>query len=193
MVAFREISTFQPYLLAGERVLWTGRPKQGLSVSRRDAFLIPFSLFFAGFVVFWNVGVWTFPDTGTSADWFMKLWGVPFIVASLYIVIGRFFHDAAIRRNLHYAVTNQRVLLLRRRGSTKLSSLDLRQLPMLELSEHGDGTGTIAFDTTNESPFSFGRSNGFDWWVPSLGPSLQFIRIDNPRNVYEIIRREAYG
>jgi len=179
---------FRPYLLIGERVLWTGRPKQGLTLSGRDAFLIPFSLLWGGFAIFWNIGVWTFPDTGENVDWFFRLWGMPFLIIGVYIMIGRFFHDAAIRKHIIYAVTDQRVLVIKGSRSQKFSSLDLGRLPRLELHEHRDGTGTIAFDNESSSWFAFGRNNGFDWWVPSLGASSQLFRIPDPRKVYQLIR-----
>ena len=77
---------FQSYLLTGERVLWSGQPKQGLSLSGKDALLIPFSLMWGGFAIVWNAAVWLAPfDTKTSGDpdWFFKLWGLPFLVIGI--------------------------------------------------------------------------------------------------------------
>lgn len=179
-------SPFQPYLFTGEHVLWTGRPKQGLALDGRDAFLIPFSLLWGGFAIFWNVEVWTFPKTGESVDWFMPLWGVPFLIAGIYLIFGRFFHDAAIRKRLSYAVTDQRTLVLKGLSSAKLKSLDIDRLPKLELSEHGDGTGTIEME--GDSSFLGSRMNGFGYWTPALSNATQFFRIDQPRKVYELIR-----
>ncbi len=184
---------FRSYLFTGERILWTGRPKQGITLSGRDGFLIPFSLLWGGFAIFWNVGVWTFPESGENVDWFFRLWGLPFLVIGIYIMIGRFFHDAAIRKHITYAVTDQRVLILKGSRSQKFSSLDLSRLPRLELTEHRDGTGTIAFDNESSTWFGMSRNNGFDWWVPSLGASSQFFRIDNPRRIYELIRDRSQG
>src|SRR5262249_29605408 len=125
-------------------------------------------------------------------DWIFNLFGVPFLVAGLYIMIGRFFHDAAIRKKLLYAVTDKRILIIRGSGSARFRSLDLQRLPNLELTEHRDGTGTIAFESSS-SFFGTGRYHGFDWWVPSLGASSQFFRIDNPRKVYELISNQSYS
>jgi hypothetical protein len=91
---------------------------------------------------------------------------------------------------VYYAVTDQRVLVLRQKRSAKITSLDLRRLPRLELSEHRDGTGTLAFEANNN--FYWGGMSGFTWWLPSLSSSTQFFRIDDPRRVYELIRDQAH-
>lgn len=90
-------TAFQPYLLPGERVLWTGRPKQGIALHASDTFLIPFSLLWTGFALLWNVGVWTMPGAN-EVDWSFRLFGLMFLVIGLYFVFGRFVHDAAIRK-----------------------------------------------------------------------------------------------
>lgn len=185
------IEIFRPYLFPGERVIWTGQPKRGLVLSGRDALLIPFSLMWGGFAIFWNAAVWSFPETGEGPDWFFRLWGLPFLIIGVYIMVGRFFHDAAIRKKLHYAVTDQRVLVLRGSRSSKLTSLDVGRLPKLELSEHRDGTGTIEFDG-NSSAFMGGK-NGWGSWVPALSGATQFTRIASPRKVYEIIRGQSHA
>jgi hypothetical protein len=181
---------FQPYLLPGERVRWSGQPKQGILLGGRDAFLIPFSLLWGGFAIFWNAMVWLAPF-GTASDdgsaWFMRLWGLPFLVIGLYMMVGRFLHDARIRKKTVYAVTDERVLVLR---GAKFISLDIQRLPRLELSEHRDGTGTLAFEAGNM--MAWGGMNGFGWWLPSLsGGAAQFFRIEGPRKVYELIRSPA--
>jgi len=190
MISYQVSEIFRPFMFSGERILWSGQPKQGIALTGRDAYLIPFSLLWGGFAIFWNVGVWSFPDTGDGPDWFFRLWGLPFLVAGLYLIVGRFFHDAAIRKSLRYAVTDQRILVRRGTRSSKLTSLDVHRLPMLELSEFGDGSGTITFDSSGGGTFGSGR-NGFDWWVPSLRSSAQFFRIDNPRSVYDLIRNQS--
>ncbi len=189
MDVFRPFQPFQPYLLNGERVLWSGQPKQGLALSGRDAFLIPFSLLWGGFAIFWNAMVWLAPFGAPSegdASWFFKLWGLPFLLIGLYLIAGRFFHDAHIRKNLFYAVTEQRLLILR---GSKITSFDINRLPRIELSEHRDETGTLAFEES--SNMSWNGMNGFSWWLPALGSAAQFFRVQSPRRVYELICKQA--
>lgn len=191
MDAPRSSQPFQPYLLADERVLWTGRPKQGIVFSGKDVLLVPFSLMWGGFAIAWNAAVWFAPfggGSGDGPDWFFRLWGLPFLVVGLYLIAGRFFHDARLRRRLHYAVTDQRVLVLR---GSKFTSLDMRRLPRLDLAEHRDGTGTLAFESENS--LSWGGVNGFSWWVPALASATRFFRIRDARKVYELVRNQTHG
>jgi hypothetical protein len=184
------LQRFQPYLLKSERVLWSGQPKQGFALSAKDIFLIPFSLLWGGFAIFWNAIVWLAPfgaNTGEGPGWLFKLWGLPFLFVGIYLIAGRFIHDAQIRKSTLYGVTDQRILVLRR---SRIKSLDLRRLPYLELSEHRDGTGTLAFEGNNN--WSYGM-NGLSWWLPSGGGATQFFRIENPRRIYELVRDQANG
>jgi hypothetical protein len=189
MDAFQSLQQFQPYLFSGERVLWTGQPKHGLALSGRDAMLIPFSLLWGGFAIFCNALVWLAPfdaNTGDGPGWLARLWCLPFLIIGLYLIAGRFFHDARIRKNIFYAVTDQRILVLRK---SKITSLDIHRLPRLELSEYRDGTGTLAFEAGNNAYRS--GTNGFSWWLPALNSSVQFFRITEPRRVYELVRNQS--
>ncbi len=179
---------FRPYLFSGERLLWSGQPKQGLVLLGRDALLI-LSLLWGGFAIFWNVTVWALPINGGPTSLLFRLWGLPFLVFGLYLIFGRFIHDATIRKTVFYAVTNQRVLVLRGSRSPKITSLDIDRLPRLELSEQRDSTGTIAFEAN--SMFTIGAMNGFGLWTPALGGGAQFFRITNPRQVLELNRGQS--
>jgi hypothetical protein len=183
MDAFQSSQRFQTYLFPDERVLWTGEPRQGIRLSPLDVFAIPFSLFWTGIVIFMFTATL---DTPGFPDVVLVL----FLVFGLYFTVGRFIHDAALRKRIHYAVTNERVLVISGLLSLKLTSLDLQRLPRLELSERRDGTGTISFDSSGWMS-NFGRYNGFSMWLPALGSAAQFYRIDNPRKVYELIRNQA--
>ena len=91
-----------------ELLLWSGRPPRGLLLRTMDFFLIPFSLFWCGFALFWESTVFAM-----HAPFFFKLWGLPFVAVGLYFVVGRFFVDAWIRGRTLYAVTNERVIIAR--------------------------------------------------------------------------------
>jgi hypothetical protein len=147
------------YLDSGERLLWSGQPKQGVRLQASDAGLIPFSLMWGGFAIFWEANALGLvpmnhqyvPHAGeappSGPPIFMAIWGIPFVVIGLYMMVGRFFVDAATRRKTWYAVTNQRLIILKTFFSTSITSFDYSQLPALNLTERGDRSGDIVFGT----------------------------------------------
>jgi hypothetical protein len=126
------------HLDSGERLLWSGAPRQGLTLRTSDAYMIPFSLLWGGFVVFWEVGA-----VSQSDDLFFALWGIPFVLVGLYMIVGRFFADARVRANTSYGLTDRRVIIISGLFSKTVSSLPLRTLHEVSLRESHDRSGTI--------------------------------------------------
>jgi hypothetical protein len=138
------------------RLLWSGQPPQGIRLRPSDGLMIPFSLLWGGFAIFWEMSAIV-----SGAPLFFALWGIPFVFIGLYIIVGRFYMDALIRRGTYFGVTNERALILTTGPfSRQTRSLDLRTLVELELSERGDGGGTI----------SFGRANPLGAFTPAGWP-----------------------
>jgi len=165
-------------LLKGERIVWSGRPAQGLLLTGRDTLLIPLSLLWGGFAVFWETTVLAQAKT----PGFFALWGIPFVLFGLYLIVGRFLLDAWIRRGISYAVTNNRILIVRSGPFGKFTAMRLDQLPEASLSESSNGRGTIRFGP--QTPILGRRTN----WTPSLDATPQFIAIENARSVFDQIQ-----
>ncbi|HEX2764001.1 MAG TPA: hypothetical protein VHM92_09220 [Allosphingosinicella sp.] len=176
-----DLTLWQPWLMPGERLIWTGTPPRGLRLGGYDFFYIPFSLMWGGFAIFWNVMVWT-----RGAPLLFTIWGLPFLLVGLYLIVGRFLHDAALRAATVYGLTDRRLLILRTWWRRGLRSHDLGNVPALEMKEHPDGRGTLTFDLTPSTPFN---SRGTDL-VPAASSIFRFYRIEQPRRVYELIRNE---
>ena len=134
---------FTEHLLKGETIVWSGRPAPGLRLSGRDWLLIPFSLLWGGFAIFWDSTV-----LAREGPIFMKLWGMVFVVIGLYLVAGRFLLDAWIRGRIHYAITNRRVLISRSAPFGKFTAIGLDRLPDASLRKNVGGRGTIRFKST---------------------------------------------
>lgn len=172
-------------LLSGERVLWDGEPYNGLMSRPIEAFLIPFSLLWGGFAVFWNVQVWSTGQDVAALPF--KLFGLPFLIGGLYVTFGRFLLDMQIRRRLRYAVTDRRILIYRSGRSSTSKSIDIKRLPAIELDERADGSGTIRFGPA----MSLFGGGSFGIWQPTFDATPQFLRIPNVRFVYELIQKQT--
>jgi len=162
-----------------ERLLWSGHPRRGLALRSSDLMMIPFSLIWASFAIFWETMV-----IRGKAPLVMKLWGIPFVLIGLYMVIGRFFVDAWQRSRTTYGLTNERVIIISNFSGTKIKSLNLRTLTDITLDQKSDEVGTITF-----AP-AVAAFNSRDMWAnrrsQPVGPRLEMI--ENARRVYEMIR-----
>ena len=174
-------SDLERELGAGETLLWSGQPKQGLLLRPSDAVFIPFSLLWGGFALFWESGV-----LSGGAPFFFVLWGIPFVLVGVYIVVGRFFVDAYIRSKTSYGVTNERVLIIAGLFSRTVKTLPLQTLGELSLEQRADGSGTITFGAS--IPFA-SWYRGFAW--PGMDQRLppSFEQIPEAKQVYDLIRR----
>src|SRR5687768_7122198 len=172
--------SIQRQLDPGERVLWTGQPKQGVLLRGSDAFVIPFSLFWAGFAFFWE---WSVIQSG--APLFFFVWGIPFVVMGIYIVIGRFFVDSWQRSKTHYAVTNERVLIVDGIRKTTVRNAQLNGLADISLSEHANGAGTITFGSS-AVPAMFRSLSSWPGMRERMG--LQFDLVPEAKVVFDLIR-----
>jgi len=137
--------------LRGEPLLWSGRPDPRVLFGRGDLLLVPFTVLWGSFAVFWNVMVWR-----THAPIFLRLWGIPFLLVGLYVIIGRFFIKRNRKRRLEYALTRSRALICDSRGGVR--DVPLAHVP-IEQSPSRDGRHlTVTFGT---SPTSWSGGFGF--------------------------------
>lgn len=186
-----DYDNFRDRLLPGESIAWSGRPSTALLLTSRDIFLIPFSLLWGGFAIFWeatalNIGTKASENAHTTVPDIFPLFGIPFVLIGLYFIFGRFFADAWIRSRLRYAVTNQRVLTLRKGMGSKFTAIALDKLPALTFTERSNGRGTIRF---GEAAPMWGYSrSGFNGWTPSSEATPQFINIPDVRRVFDQIQ-----
>ena len=170
---------FREELSAREQILWSSQPIQGLMLRSSDVFMIPFSLLWGGFAIFWESMV-----VYVGAPFFFMLWGIPFILFGLYMIVGRFFVDAKQREKTYYALTSERVIILSGLFRKNIRSLSLKTLSEINISVKSNGSGTITFGASH--PMAWWHS-GFVW--PGMGryTAPAFEMIDNAKQVYELL------
>ena len=174
-------SALTPYLHSGERLLWFGRPKQGLLLRGEDAFLIPFSLI-------WSLP--TFPGAfsalvsgGGEFDFFNFL----FAIAGFYLLIGRFLIDMWLRAHTQYGLTERQAIIVSNGFSQQIRYVNLKTLSDLKLTLRRDGRGTIELGKPKFNIFGRRASRA----MPSLGTGQYlppaFEAIPDARRVYDLI------
>jgi hypothetical protein len=166
-----------------ERLLWWGIPKQGLMLRSADIYRIPFSVLWAGVFFIWEgFAIWRIlhGEHGVNPV-IMALWGIPFVLIGLYVLVGRFFHDSWRRSQTVYGLTDGRILIAR---PSRLRSFDLATLGEIELSETGDNTGTIILGADAYGSWQW---NG-EWIYTAAFEPRVFEGISNPSQVLAAIR-----
>lgn len=140
---------FRDELLEGETVQWVGQPDPSVIFSKADIFLVPFSLMWGGFALFWESMVLILVFKGQEVPIIFPLFGIPFVVAGLYFMFGRFFYKAWKKRRTYYAVTDKRILTLTLGRSRNVQATFIRDIPTVNKFIGRNGTGTIIFGNTN--------------------------------------------
>ena len=182
MVSDVDSSSIARELNSGERLLWQGHPRGGIRLRAMDAYLIPFSLVWSGFVFFASFGALTTAKRN-SGDWFALFPLALFVVVGLYLLVGRFLADAMMRARTEYGLTSRRAIIVSGMFSRNVKSIELRSTSEISLSEKSDGSGTITFGATpfgwwmQRNPWSFGSSSA----MPA------FEMIEDVRSVYNMI------
>jgi len=168
----------------GERLLWSGMPRQGVVFHATDVFLIPFFLVWAGFP---TVAAFGFIGAGKPAA--VDLFFLPFIIIGAYMLVGRFIVDARQRAHTFYGVTNQRILIVVAWWKRRITSLKLGLLPDVTLTEGRKGRGVIQLGS-NRWPGAGWFGGGWPGSAQYMSP--RFDLAENVRSVYDtIIRAQA--
>lgn len=167
----------RPVLSSGEKLIWTGKPKPGIIFRSSDVFMIPFSLLWGGFALFWESSVFA-----TGGPFFFKLWGIPFVLVGLYVIFGRFFVDARKRANTIYGLTSDRIIIKSGLFRREIKSLNIRTLSDVTLIQKPDNSGTITFGPTD---IRYSMMQGMEWPGIKQPPRLEFI--EDAKEIYNKI------
>lgn len=127
----------KPYISDSEFILWEGAPEKGLTFTSRDLVMIPFSLFWLAFALFWE-----FSAIRSTGSLFMVIWGLPFVGIGIYLLFGRFLQTIYLRNKTCYIITNKKLII---RTGSKVKIYRSADLPPMNIQHHRDGTGTILF------------------------------------------------
>lgn len=180
-------SAVQPEMTTEEQVIWAGMPAPGRLFHQADLWLVPFSLLWGGFTLYWEAGVlglW-----GASAGrpgYFAVFWGLPFVLMGQYLIWGRFIYAAWKKRRTFYAVTNRRVIVVQSGPARKVASAYIDSLPVLVKEDVSGTIGTLRF--APELPGSQGRGLA-GWDSMAVGTVPAFVDVEDVDGVYRLVSR----
>ena len=153
-------------LMQGEAILWEGDGKAPKHL-KAAATIKFFAIFWLGFAILWTV-------TASFAGGIMGLFGIPFIVVGIYLLMKK-------PAKPHYAITNMRVISL---VNNNFNTIMLSEITSMRIEHQSDNTANIYFTTENPLP-----SND-EHELFTLGGMIS--RIQDGDNVYNSIENAVY-
>jgi hypothetical protein len=178
----------------GERVLWSGAPDPAVRFTPADAWLLPFTIAWAGFAVFWEV------EAGASgAPVFFLLWGTMFFAMGTYITLGRFVVKARRKRRTIYVLTDQRAIVAINDTTTEAPWPGRGR----QVRRHRDGSHvTVVFDSrSGDDRGRWGRSassmaamyanTGMEWMARGRGIGVAFYDVADGEALVRAFERPA--
>ena len=176
-----DVTALERHLSPDERIEWVGKPDPAKHFTRADVFLIPFSILWGGFAIFWEASA-----IGGGGGFF-ALWGIPFVAIGLYFIGGRFIYKANRKRRTTYAVTDRRVLtLVRGRRGESVDAMYLRSIPSIATNADSDGRGNVEFGVSSPAAGWYANS-GMELFGRGQSAGLGFYDIDDARAVADLV------
>lgn len=154
---------FKQYLNANEKILWTGSPKKSTVFSLPVTF---FGLFFLGFSIFWTIMAF-------QASFIMSMFGIPFIIVGLFLVFIKKSKLSNFIPKQYYAVTDERILIIKSGHQEVLIQVALERLTNVILTPSLSGTSSITFYTRNE--YGFYNSRPFFYYIENAQQVVDLI------------------
>lgn len=169
-------------------MLWTGQPSPAVIFHKEDVLLIPFSLLWGGFAIFWEAGVSGYWGSGSHSGkpWiFGMLFGAVFVLMGQYFIWGRFFLTAWEKRRTYYAVTNRRVIVVQQGFTRRMASAYIDTLSNLIKQNGRRGFGSLLFAPLQPL---WSRRGGWGVWdgLP-VGDVPEFRDIEDVDSIYRLV------
>jgi hypothetical protein len=181
------VGDLAPFLDTDERVRWSGAPWGGIMFRGSDFFFVPFSIFWTGFIVFWNVALWVAlglsrwdAAVNVATVIMFLIVGLVFLGFGYQFLIGRFVSDARERAKTLYALTDRRAIIAKGKRLNEIRGYELTRGAQISVSERRDGSGSITFGQPD--PW-FGQQSAFWHYVPEF----KFERIAQVRDVVRLV------
>jgi hypothetical protein len=127
MNQFQQIN-IENILSANEELLWSGKPERGFRITFEDLLKIPFLLFFIGIsTTLLNISL------NSNDSYKLMIISILLLIGSLYIFINNYILEIFRRKNFLYAITNQRIIIIKK---STFNSLLFENIKLISYEEH---------------------------------------------------------
>ena len=177
----------------GENVLWQGQPDPKKMFTKSDILLIPFSLLWGGFAIYWewavlNAVVFGDKKTGTVLDIIFPLFGMFFVIVGLYFIFGRFVLKQKKKKNTWYAVTDKRIIVAVNLLGQRVDTTDINTITAISKSTNSRGSGNVCFGNMDCATNIYSNTGIDFFYGPPTAPA--FFDLKNAEEVYQIIQEQ---
>lgn len=161
-------------LMENEKVLWEGKPSATDLLTSKDMFMVPLSIIWFVFALFWEGSVLLM-----GAPLFFALFGFPFVCVGAYMCVGRFLVKYKKRKRTLYVLTDFRALIF---VGKNVTSFSYKEIHFWEKKIKDDGSGSIIFAKPEESVFI---NDTLSMMFPN--EAIGFMAIPDAEKVYKMI------
>ncbi len=181
-----------PYLAHDEQGLWCGESRRGMGGPQMTLGII-LLVVFLGFSVIMFVAVALISAaparTGSAYPQVFLILPVFFLIIGLAVGLPLVIVGRQLARGQYFVTSRSAIIFTENRWlGRRLTVVPLRHLPLLTLNENRDGSGSLIFALATIGATGAGYQNGM--WS---GGVPAFWNIDQPRDVYFLIRRQMDG
>jgi hypothetical protein len=176
---------FNQHLFRNERIIWSGQPKQGFILRKHDIYLIPASCL--------GLLIYVFLILSMINEMFMINEKLPllFVIAMFFVglgflhsIIGRFFIETYQRKYTFYAISTERIIILKNKPRASTKSLFLKKISEININTMKDGIGTITFGPVYTAAYLL---SSFPWIEPQKEISPSFELIKDAKKVFDLL------
>jgi uncharacterized pyridoxamine 5'-phosphate oxidase family protein len=128
-----------------EGVIWASQPQQKGIVNKYEYLIIPISILWTLILVFMG----GFDNTANSDIMgllFQIIFTIPLVVITLYLLVGRFFYKTYRDKNTYYAITNKRIIIIRKIFKITVKYKNMNEISIKDKKIRSDGLGRLAFE-----------------------------------------------
>lgn len=157
-------------LRSDETVLWTGKPNGAQFFTAGSGCAMVFGLAWLAFSLFWESMAIKGAISQGGVAWGMVLFGIPFVMIGVGLVVGLPLAEYNSRNNTVYAITSHRVIVKVGGKMNRVTSYQITPQMSVQKMVQSSGRGTVRIGygtplvttTVNGKLSSFGSSSHSD-------------------------------